>query len=185
MPRVYTTPLFADKTTLIQLFQGGWMNKRILLALAAAPLLATAAFAAQNDAGCGVGSLIFKENNAVQQVLAATTNGSFGNQTFGITTGTLGCTSTGGLKAQIQRAQKNYVAANYRNLSREMAAGSGEYLSSLSDLLGCSRDSVADFGKLTQSKYEAIFPTKDAPAAQVLESIKTQIKSSGLSCGLI
>lgn len=163
------------------------MNKKTLLAVVAAPILATAAFAGnQNDAGCGVGSLIFKENNAVQQVLAATTNGTFGNQTFGITSGTLGCSASGNLQSRVERAQRNYVAANYRNLSREMAAGEGEYLSSLSSLLGCSRESLADFGKLTQSNYGEIFPTRDATPEQVLDSVKGNIRRDGkLSCGLI
>lgn len=159
------------------------MNKKALLAIVAAPMLATMAFAGnQNEAGCGLGSLVFKENSAVHQVLAATTNGTFGNQTFGITTGTLGCNASGNLRAEINRAQHNYVAGNYRNLSREMAAGQGEYLTALSDLLGCSDG--AELGKLAQSKYGEIFSNEGSPA-QVLESLKGQIKGSGLSCNLI
>ena len=43
------------------------------------------------DAGCGLGSMIIQENTKVMQLLAATTNGSFGSQTFGISTGTSNC----------------------------------------------------------------------------------------------
>ena len=40
-------------------------------------------------AGCGLGSVIIKEAGFAQ-VVAATTNGIYANQTFGITTGSLG-----------------------------------------------------------------------------------------------
>src|SRR3569623_1425632 len=42
--------------------------------------------AAPNNVGCGVGTIIFDgQSGAAPQVLAATTNGILGNQTFGIT----------------------------------------------------------------------------------------------------
>lgn len=164
------------------------MNKKLLLAAAGTTLLAAAAMAASNnDAGCGVGSLIFKDNTAVEQVLAATTNGTFGNQTFGITTGTLGCSASGNLQHTSQ-AQQNFVAANYRNLSREMAAGQGEYLSSLAGMLGCSQTSIGDFGKLTQSNYSALFPTKDSTPEQTLGTLKAELKADpklSTSCTLL
>jgi hypothetical protein len=165
------------------------MKKKLLLAAAGTTLLAAAALAASNsnDAGCGVGSLIFKDNTAVQQVLAATTNGTFGNQTFGITTGTLGCTASGNLQHTSQ-AQQNFVAANYRNLSREMAAGQGEYLSSLSGMLGCDQASATAVGKLTQSNYPALFPSKDATPEQLLGTLKTEMKADpklSSSCTLL
>ncbi|RYZ63378.1 MAG: DUF3015 domain-containing protein, partial [Proteobacteria bacterium] len=39
-------------------------------------------------AGCGLGNMILGKEN---QVFAATTNGTLGNQSFGITFGTLNC----------------------------------------------------------------------------------------------
>ena len=47
---------------------------------------------AAGDTGCGVGTMIFKgKSGLAPHVLAVTTNGTFGNQTFGMTSGTLGC----------------------------------------------------------------------------------------------
>src|ERR1035437_393678 len=97
--------------------------KRTLWVLVAVAGLAAAASAGQNDAGCGLGAQLFKENRPVDQVLAATTNGSFGTQTFGITTGTLGCTSGGLLKSSKER--EVFTATNFRALEQELAAGSG------------------------------------------------------------
>jgi hypothetical protein len=46
-----------------------------------------------NSTGCGLGTIIFEGQKGIApQVLAVTTNGTSGNQTFGITSGTLGCT---------------------------------------------------------------------------------------------
>ena len=51
---------------------------------------ATGAMAADKygTAGCGLGSLVFGNQKGIVQIFAATTNGLFGSQTFGITTGT-------------------------------------------------------------------------------------------------
>ena len=65
--------------------------------MAAAILVAFGAVAFAEDygsAGCGLGSLVFKQNDGTQ-ILAATTNGTFGSQTFGITFGTSNCNSKG------------------------------------------------------------------------------------------
>jgi len=167
--------------------------RKIATLAAGAMLFASVAFAGtQNDAGCGVGSLIFKQNEMGGQILAATTNGTFGNQTFGITTGTLGCTAAGNLsqstRADVERAQKNFVTANYRDLSREMAQGQGEYLSSLADLLGCSPSAAPSFGKMAQKNYGQIFPSKNATPDAVLGVLKLDLKkdaSLSRSCTLI
>ncbi|HVC08532.1 MAG TPA: DUF3015 domain-containing protein [Elusimicrobiota bacterium] len=168
------------------------MRKTAILA-ASAMLIGSLTFAGtQNDAGCGVGSLIFKNNEMGAQILAATTNGTFGNQTFGITTGTLGCTAAGNLsqstRADVERAQKNFVAANYRDLSREMAQGQGEYLNSLADLLGCSPSAAPSFGKMTQKNYGQIFPSKNTTPDDVLGALKLDAKKDAAlarSCTLI
>ena len=58
-------------------------------------------------AGCGLGSLIFDADSGWTQIFAATTNGTSGNQTFGITSGTSNC-DTGPTK----QSAKNFVTAN-------------------------------------------------------------------------
>ncbi len=70
------------------------MNK--LISMTAALVLTGASFAAQSatnsNTGCGLGSEVIKDQDSViMQVFAATTNQTSGNQTFGISSGTLGC----------------------------------------------------------------------------------------------
>lgn len=143
------------------------LNRKLLLAVAAVGLAGAAYAGGQNDAGCGLGSMLFKEDKPVHQIVAATTNGSFGNQTFGITTGTIGCSSGGLIKAGKER--EVFVATNLRSLERELAAGSGQYAASLAALSGCSA-APEKFLAVTKANYENIF-TGDASVKTVLENL--------------
>ncbi|MGH8759512.1 MAG: DUF3015 family protein, partial [Burkholderiales bacterium] len=68
--------------------------KKVLIAIAMSALPALAF--ADNIGSCGWGAKLFDgEKGTAPQVLAVTTNGTFGNQTFGISSGTSGCTQDG------------------------------------------------------------------------------------------
>jgi hypothetical protein len=127
-------------------------------------------------AGCGLGSILFGNDNTVlMQVLAATTNGVFGSQTFGITSGTSNCTMGGVVKAE--REQAAFAEVNFQDLKRNMAAGGGEYLTSFSTLLGCEDSAKPTFFKMTQDKYESILPSEKTGPIDMVVAIKAQIKS--------
>lgn len=159
------------------------MMKRTLMMLAAVALLAPFASAgSQLDAGCGLGSMLFKEDKPVHQILAATTNGTFGNQTFGITTGTLGCTSGGLIKASHERAV--FTASNFRALEKELAAGSGQYSASLAALSGCQ---AAPFSAFAKANYEKILPSAKTSPAELLNNLDKAIASDpsmAKACGV-
>lgn len=148
------------------------LSKKLLMAVAAMGLAGSVYAGGQNDAGCGLGSMLFKEDKPVHQIVAATTNGSFGNQTFGITTGTLGCSSGGLIKAGMER--EAFVATNYRAIEKEMAAGKGQYAASLSNLMGCETNS---FLSISKQKYETLFPSEGAGPKTLLENLDRQIAS--------
>jgi hypothetical protein len=158
------------------------MKKKFLLA-AAAMFTAGAVFAGtQNDAGCGLGSILFTEADPIQQILAATTNGTSGNQTFGITTGTLNCKNS---LIKAQSDQEKFVRTNFRDLNREIAAGKGEYVTSLATILGCSE--TASFVRFAQNRYELLFPVNAEPVV-MLQTLKAElIKDASLrtSCTLL
>jgi hypothetical protein len=131
-------------------------------------------------AGCGLGSLVFKDNG-MTQILAATTNGTFANQTFAITSGTSNCGSGGVIKAQ--REQAAFAEVNFQDLKRNMATGGGEFLTSFATLLGCEDAAKPALAKMTQSKYEAILPTEKTSPMEMLSGVKTQIKSDAQLAG--
>ena len=134
----------------------------VLLAMSAVPALA--AEDTYGMAGCGLGSIIFGDKGGIEQIFAGTTNSIYGNQTFGISSGTSNCveTSTGGKRAAL------FITANRESLEKEIARGDGESLSSLSEVMNCKGDS---FNSTLQSNYKAIFPTSSVTTEQVVDSI--------------
>jgi hypothetical protein len=118
--------------------------------------------------------MVFTDNGGVQ-ILAATTNGLFGNQTFAITSGTSNCASGGIIKAQ--REQSAFAEVNFQDLKRNMATGGGEFLTSFATLLGCEEPAKPALAKMTQVKYEVILPTEKTTPMEMLLGVKTQIKA--------
>ncbi len=151
--------------------------KRLLYAAVVFALIPVSqSFAEATGPGCGVGAIIFKgQKGVVPQVLAATTNGTLGNQTFGISTGTLGCTQDGVVKND-QKVDV-FASANLDNLSQEMAQGQGEHLASLASLLGVPAEHQSEFFALTQTKYTAIFPTEQTTSNEMLVSLNGEMST--------
>lgn len=144
---------------------------------AAAPAASSGGGAVKyGTAGCGLGSIIFGGGKGFTQVLAATTNGSSGNQTFGITSGTSNCDA-----AASTESAKNFVEANRVALAKDISRGKGQTLTSLSELAGCS-DSKAVGAKLRKN-FKRIFPNAQASDGAVSESVVGLLKSDEtLSC---
>jgi hypothetical protein len=146
--------------------------KKTLCAAVLVSMLPIGSAMADKDVGCGAGTLIMKgQKGLVFKVLAATTNGSFGNQTFGITTGTLGCSQDGVVTAS-ERTQM-FASANLDQLAAEMAAGNGETMTTLASLYNVSDADRATFNAALQSHYGDVFARADVTTAQVLASIDT------------
>ncbi|HVV52851.1 MAG TPA: DUF3015 domain-containing protein [Polyangia bacterium] len=133
-------------------------------------------------AGCGLGSMAFgTQNTALMQILAATTNGTFASQTFGITSGTSNCVSGGVVKAQ--REQAAFAEVNFQDLKRNMASGGGEFLTSFATLLGCEDGAKPALAKMTQAKYESILPSEKSTPMDLVSGVKTQIKADPALAG--
>jgi hypothetical protein len=106
------------------------------LFLAAGSLIASASYAAPyGAAGCGLGAVVFGSKSGFIQIFAATTNGSSGNQTSGITSGTSNCIPAG--KSEAFNKQREFVDTNLASLATEMSQGSGDTLVAYTETLGC------------------------------------------------
>jgi hypothetical protein len=134
---------------------------------------------AYGTAGCGLGSLVFGNQPGMVQVLAATTNGTFGSQTFGITSGTSNCGS--GAFAQ---GTKNFVEANREVVAKDISRGSGEAIGALAVINSCADSSKV--GAALQKNFASIFPTEKASDEQVTAKIlETLHADPALGCGRI
>lgn len=130
------------------------------------------AFAAErSNVGCGLGTIIFEgKNGLLSQICAATFNGSFGNQTFGITSGTLECSPAPSFVA-FERLNK-FVGENMDNLAMDISQGNGEYLSTLAVLLDVPVEERARFYALLQSNFSSIYPSTDVTHVDVLNNLE-------------
>lgn len=146
--------------------------KKVLLSLL---LVAASGLAfADTGAGCGAGSILFKGQRGVgPHVLAATTNGSFGNQTFGMTSGTLGCNATN--KIQVMAA--NFFNQNLAQLATDMSRGGGEHLSALMTLMKIQDADQNHFKTTVQNQFSAIFPSQGVTAQAALSNLEGVMES--------
>lgn len=142
--------------------------KKILVSIAAVVALSSSMMAnVNNQTGCGLGAMIIKDDStAIMLALQATTNGIFGNQTFGITSGTLGCKKT---QFVMNERAEEFVASNMDQLAKEIAQGHGESVDTLAELLEVS--DKAAFATALQSNYNSIYTSQNAKMADVLDNI--------------
>jgi hypothetical protein len=144
--------------------------KKILISVTAAAILGTSAFA-NDKTGCGLGTQVIKNpDSALMYALQATTNGTSGNQTFGITSGTSGCEK---VKLVMNERTQEFVASNMDILAKEIAIGHGETLDTLGELLQV-KNKIA-FNSSLQANFNKIYSSKSVKMADVLDSISTTI----------
>ena len=141
------------------------MNKTLLVAAATA-MLTTASFA--GNVGCGLGNQIIKNQDSVaMQIFAVTTNGTSGNQTFGITSGTSGCAKPA--KFVSNDKANEFVAGNMDALALDISNGQGEALSTLATLLNVSNPET--FASVLKTNFDKVYTSSDVTSADVIDNI--------------
>jgi hypothetical protein len=143
---------------------------RKLLLVVCLTLAPVGAALADPDIGCGPGTQIWQGSKGIApKVLGATTNGTFGFQTFGITFGTLGCHQGGTVTADARL--RMFAGANLDRLAREMAIGDGEVLATFAHLRGIAEADRAAFYAFSKTHFAEIFSGDDVDENQVLSSL--------------
>ena len=150
------------------------MRNKLIAAALLGTVYATSAHA--DSTGCGLGSMVWDGQQGIApQVLAVTTNGTSGNQTFGITSGTLGCEQDGVIQSSAQLGM--YTGSNMDALARDMSTGSGESLHGLADILEVSAEDRPRFFAALQENYASIFSSSDVTAEDVVQGVNDTLKS--------
>lgn len=151
------------------------MKKVLLFTAVFGLVLACSSAHATDSVGCGLGSMAWKgEKGMVPQVLAATTNASFGTQTFGISTGTSGCDPNGTVTGGTGKMSLKVIAANMDQFAIDAAAGKGETIDTLAGILKMDNN---ELGTKLQSNFAYIFPSKDADAVDVTMAVLNVAKA--------
>lgn len=121
-------------------------------------------------AGCGLGSLIIGKSGG--QIFAATTNYTYYNQLFAITTGTSNCVDNP--NDEVATRMDRFVVSNKVAMASDIARGSGETISSISKLMGCQ--SSGNVATALQRNFREIFPHAKISPNEVTDSIISVIK---------
>ncbi len=151
--------------------------KRILLAVALTLVYATAAIAAgmaKANTGCGLGTVLWgdkADGSVMSQSLQATTNGTFGNQTFGITSGTSECKQPSEIASNGHL--NRFVLSNLDNLARDIAQGRGENLDTFFELLQVPVEKRPEFAARLQGNFDKVFTSDQVVYADVIDNALT------------
>ena len=141
------------------------MKKVLMASLSAAFLLASANAHAIDSTGCGLGSMAWRGQSGIApQVLAATTNGLFFNQTFGITFGTSGCDPNGRVTGGTGRMVLAFMENNMEQYALDASAGRGETIDTLAGIL--NMDS-AKLGEISKQNFAYMFDNQNVDAVNV------------------
>jgi len=145
--------------------------KNVLIALSTTAILAMSSSAmaeVHENTGCGLGSIVIKDQSTVvMQVLAATTNGTSGNQTFGISTGTLNCKAP--TKVAMNDQAKKFSADNMDSIAVDIAAGEGESLDTLLTLINVENKTAA--AETLKNNFASVYTSSSVTSAQVVDNI--------------
>jgi len=154
---------------------GGHMKKIIALSLVAG-FIPSLALATGNHpmAGCGLGYILVsnKDNEKSTQIMGATTNAT-GGQTFGISSGTSGCTEDGAVK--VAKATEVYAEVNLQSLRQQMATGQGEYVTTFARMIGATETSQPQMVAFFQKNYTALFPKADTSSTEMLQTLSAKL----------
>lgn len=147
------------------------MDKRLLSKGLIVGVLSAISLGAQADAaggaGCGWGNMLFEGQSGLgPHLLATTTNGTSGNATFGMTSGTNGCDTS----KKLGYGGRSMLAMNgmLDSIAEDMAQGQGEALDAYATLLGVDKADRAHFAQITQQNFNVIFSRPDVTSEQVL-----------------
>jgi hypothetical protein len=151
--------------------------RKLLMTLAVAGCSTLAVYAAdiQRNTGAGIGTMIFQDQDGlVSQTLAITTNGTFCNGLFAITSGTLNAEKAPRLVKQ--ERLENFVADNMDALAQDIAAGQGESLDTLAELMEVDAAKRAQFRVTLKSNFGKIYSTEAVTSQDVVTRISTLVE---------
>ncbi|ULQ48083.1 DUF3015 domain-containing protein [Flagellatimonas centrodinii] len=145
--------------------------------VAGAILLAasSSAFAeAPGGPNCGWGNMLFQgQSGIVPHFLASTTNGTSGNATFGMTSGTNGCSTSG----KLTYGGKAMVSAMLDELTADVAVGEGDTLTAVAVAYGVAAEDRAAFAAMANQNFEVLFPSESVTADEVIASLEALMKA--------
>ena len=123
------------------------------------------------DCGCGLGKEAIGEKEGLGWNLLGTfLNSLSGNQTFAMSTGTLGCSEP--TKFVVNERMDIFVADNMDNLAVDIATGNGENLDALMEIAQISGADKTKARTALQANFDTIYPAANVEHTDVAQSIR-------------
>jgi hypothetical protein len=150
--------------------------KKTLIAASMIAFSATAFAEAPGGPNCGWGNMLMQGQSGLpMHIIASFTNGTSGNATFGMTTGTNGCSANGTLtyggKSMLD------LSSIMDEFSNDVARGHGDALTTVAVSLHVPVEDRQHFSTVMQDNFSTIFPSADVTAEDVMATVIQIMKS--------
>jgi hypothetical protein len=146
------------------------MMKRALVLTALLIAMPMSAAKADNDVGCGVGTMIWEGNSGVGFKLMASFTNSFAFQSISVTFGLLNCDGQGMVTANA--GSRHFASTNLDRIARDSAVGGGESLDALAALYRVDTADRAIFAALAQDHFDELFSSDHVTSDEVIETLE-------------
>jgi len=148
--------------------------KKIIAGLVLLSASSVAMAEAPGGPNCGWGNLLFEGQTGLgSHWLAWLTNNSTWNNTFGMTSGTNGCSTSGTLAY----GGASMVSSIMGEFSEDVARGEGDAMDTVAVIYGVEKQDRATFAKVMHENFAVIFPTEDVTADEMMASMEKIMKA--------
>jgi hypothetical protein len=153
--------------------------KKLLMSAMLLGASTTAMAVSPGGPNCGWGNLIFEGQSGLPaHFLASIVDGTSGNATFGMTSGTNGCSTDGSL------TYGGDSLLSFGNVldefSEDVARGDGEALAAVAVSMGISETDRDQFKTVMHQNFDRLFPSADVNAEQVFTSMVSVMRADNV-----
>lgn len=150
--------------------------KKLMIAVALVTGSGVASAVSPGGPNCGWGNMLFEGQSGLpSHAVASITNGTSGNNTFGMTSGTNGCSADGTLTYGGKKMIN--LGAVMDEFSEDVARGDGEALTAMAVSLGISAEDRPLFKETLHNNFETLFPSAEVDADFVVSRIFALMQS--------
>ncbi len=148
--------------------------KKIIAGLVLLSASTTASAVAPGGENCGWGNMLFEGQTGLgAHIIASLTNGTSFNNTFGMTFGTNGCSTSGTLTY----GGASMVSSIMGEFSEDVARGDGDAMDTVAVVYGVDKQDRETFAKVMHENFAVIFPSEDVTAAEMMASMEAVMKA--------
>lgn len=149
--------------------------KKTIISIALLGLSSTAMAEAPGGPNCGWGNMLFDGQAGIgPHFMASSTNGTSGNATFGMTSGTNGCSADG----KLTYGGKSLLGSIMGEFSEDVARGEGEALNAVAVMYGIEQEDRASFATAMHTNFQTLFPSENVTADEVMASMNEIMKAN-------